>query len=89
MRVMLLMVVTPFLILRHSDDFRIFGEGIVTLPISNFECPRKTLCAHLIIGWCEHPPSSFIREFECQAQNTIRIPTQYYPLANQHSIKRI
>ena len=48
MRVMLLMVATPFLILRHSDgieydvtDFRIFGEGGVTLPLSDFECPRK------------------------------------------------
>ena len=89
MRVMLLMVVTPFLILRRSDDSRIFGEGIVTSLISDFKCPRKTLCAHLIIGWCEHPPSSFIGEFECQAQNPIRIPTQYYPLANQHLIKRI
>ena len=67
MRVMLLMG-TPFLILRHSDDSRIFGEGVVTPPLSDFECPRKTLCVHLIIGWGEHPPSTFFGEFKCQAQ---------------------
>ena len=81
MRVMLLMVVTSFLILRHSDDSHIFGEGIVTPPISDFECPRKTICVHLIIGWCEHPPSTFTGESQCRAQNPI--------FASLHSIIRL
>ena len=51
-----------------------FGEGNVTSPISDFEYLRKTLCVHLILGWCEHPPSTFTREFQCQAQNPLTIP---------------
>ena len=70
---------TPAFLARESSPF----------PFQIFECPRKTLCAHLIIGWCEHPPSTFIGEFECQAQNPIRIPIQHYPLTNQHTINQI
>ena len=83
MKVMLILVVTPFLILRHSDDSHIFGKGIITPPLSDFECPRKTLCAHLIIGWGEHPPPIFPEKFECQAQNPVS--TYHYLSANQHS----
>ena len=46
MRVMLLMVVSAFLILRHSDDSRFFDEGVVTSPLSDFECPAQNpMCA--------------------------------------------
>ena len=83
MRVMLLMVVTPFHILRHNDEFRIFWRGCRHPPHFRFRMPAQTSMRASRVG--EHPSPTFSGESECRVQNPIFVPTQHYPLAKQCS----